>query len=848
MSRTAKLIIGLAFSIGCIGCGATATLYYLLHKSLPRYDATLTLNGLHSPVKIYYDDYAVPHIEAASEYDLFFAQGVAHARERLWQMDFQRRAAQGRLSEVLGEGALGFDKLFRTVGIRRIADSLWNSNALSPQTRAAMSAYADGVNAFLDLVKQGDATLPIEFDILQYDPDRWKPQDSMSIIRLMGWELNIAWHIDITIADLTAAFGYDKAAQLYPDYPASKPVIVPDTALRLTSPPSRRAPSTLSAASLDALKRFRALDQAYRALSGTLGSHIGSNAWAVTKSKSSTGNALLANDPHLGFFAPPRWYELQLICESAGINASGGSLAGVPAIVLGRNADIAWGLTNMMVDDCDFFVSTDSLETLQELFEEIPVKGGRIEPLTIRYSKHGVVISDDARFAAQGAHSTMLQTYIISMKWTGALFSDEAATFLALLKAKNWNDFRDALRPFGLPGQNFVYADRAGNIGYQAAARVPIRPDRQGFLLRDAAKPAQDWQGFIAFDSLPTLYNPPNHRIVSANNKIVSDAYPYYLSSLWEPPSRAERITELLNARDSFSAEAFENMQTDVVSPHVRDMTAFLLNALANDTIQSHQRALTLLKNWDYDFSPSSIAATIYAQWFKQFLRNTIYDEMGEELFQSYITLVNAPTRVMYQLTCDSTLVDVLRDTAMVKDVRYNAWFDDVQTTTVIETRDDIIRKSFNQALEILRANLGESEAMWQWRTVHRLTIRHLFGQKQPTHSESPLGAIFNLGPFETGGSSTTINNGEYFYRMTDSLGLSVVNADQTLGASLRRVVDMTTPNFRSAMPGGNSGAVRSPHYQDQLPLWLNGTLKDVVCDKSAFESRQFKLTTLIPK
>ncbi len=848
MSRAAKLIIGLAFSIGCIGCGATATLYYLLHKSLPRYNATLTLNGLHSPVKIYYDDYAVPHIVAASEYDLFFAQGVAHARERLWQMDFQRRAAQGRLSEVLGEGALGFDKLFRTVGIRRIADSLWNSDALSPQTRAAMTAYADGVNAFLDLVKQGDATLPIEFDILQYDPDRWKPQDSMSIIRLMGWELNIAWHIDIAIADLTARLGYDKAVQLYPDYPASKPIIVPDSTPRLTSTPPGSAPSDLTAASLHALKRFRDLDQAYRAVSGTLGSHIGSNAWAVTKSKSSTGNALLANDPHLGFFAPPRWYEMQLICESAGINASGGSLAGVPSIVLGRNADIAWGLTNMMVDDCDFFVSTDSVEILQEVFEEIHVKGGRIEPLTVRYSKHGVVISDDVRAATHGVGSPVLQTYIISMKWTGALFSDEAATFLRLLNAKNWNDFRGALRPFGLPGQNFVYADRAGNIGYHAAARVPIRPDRQGFLLRDAAQPNQDWQGFVAFDSLPKVYNPPSDMIVTANNKIVSDAYPYFLSSLWEPPSRAERITELLNATDKFSAEAFEKMQTDVVSPHAREMTAFLLSALSNDTVPSHQRALTLLKNWDYEFSPSSIAATIYAQWFKQFLRNTIYDEMGEDVFQSYITLINAPTRVMYQLTCDSTVADVLRDTMMVKDIRYNRWFDDVRTTETIETRDDIIRKSFNEAIEILRANLGESEAAWPWRAVHRLTIRHLFGQKLSTSSESVLGAIFNLGPFETGGSSTTINNGEYFYRMTDSLGVSVVVADQTLGASLRRVVDMTTQNFRSVMPGGNSGAVRSPHYQDQLPLWLNGTLKDVVCDTSVFESRRFTLTTLMPK
>lgn len=832
MNRTTKVIVGLALSLLAIGCGAAAAFYAILHKSVPDYGARFEVSGLEAPVKIYYDEYAAAHIEAATEHDLFFAQGFAHARERLWQMDLARRAAKGELAEILGEPALGFDRLFRTIGLRYIADTLWNGPYLSPESRAALQAYAQGVNAYLAQIKAGNAVLPIEFDILQYEPSEWRPEDCLAIARLMGWELNIAWHIDVALADITAQVGYQKARSLYPDYPKDKPTILP----ALPDTTKRTA---------EVLRAWHSLDKAYRKFAGVMGSHLGSNSWAVTRSKSVTGNAILANDPHLGFSAPARWYEMHLSCTPAGINAAGCSLPGVPCIVLGRNDSIAWGLTNMMLDDCDFFVSPDSAETFAERVEEIRIKGAASVALRVRQSSKGVVISDEVYRGFQRAHSPLLEAYTISMKWTGLLPSDEVAAFLGLLKAKNWQEFRAALRHYGLPGQNFLYADAKGHIGYQAAGKLPIRNDKQGFLLRDAQKPEQDWQGFVPFEELPMLFDPPSDMIVTANNKIVPDGYKYYISALWEPPSRAERITTLLNSKDKLSANDFEQMQSDAVSPFAQQTVQYLLSALSTDTLPAHQKPIQFLRNWNGEFSQHSIAATIYAQWLKQLLRNTLCDELGENLFQNYLSLVNAPTRVIAQLLADSTLTTEVRDSVVVQVWRHSEWFDDVRTEAR-ESRDDIIRKSFREAVEILRRELGENEADWQWGNVHQLTIRHVFGQKAKDGSENPLGRVFNLGPFKTAGTSTTLNNGEYHYRAADSTGTALLDAAQQLGASSRRVVDLSEDGFRSVLPGGNSGAVMSPHYADQLPLWLQGKLRHFTMNLARLKKQP--TTVLVPK
>lgn len=847
--RLGKIFIGIGISLFVIFLAAGFLIYRLLYKSLPDYSATFDLQGISAPVKIYYDEFAVAHIDAASEGDLFFAQGFAHARERLWQMEFQRRAGSGRLSEVLGAPTIGFDKLFRTIGIRRLADSLWQSG-ISTETRQALEAYTDGVNEYLRLVKDGDAALPTEFDVLGYEPETWTPQDCLTTIRLLGWELNIAWQTDVVLAELTERLGKEKAMQIYPDYPKGKPLIIPstDSLTEKSKKPTKKVVETL--------KHFRAEDFAFREVFGTAASHLGSNSWAVTKSKSATGKAMLANDPHLGFISPARWYEVQLTCESAGINAAGCSLPGVPSIVLGKNDSIAWGLTNVMADDCDFFrIPKDSLAkmSVREIDEEIKVKGAEVVRVTVRQTPYGVIIDDETRYGSVGVKSPLLQKEVIAMRWTGAEKSDEARAFLGLLKAKNWNEFRESLRYYAVPGQNFLYADAQGNIGYQAAVRLPVRPDKQGFLLREAGNAAEDWKGSVPFDSLPTLFNPPSNQLVSANNKPVGDDYFYYISALWEAPSRAERITELLAAKEKFSAADFEAIQSDVISPHARDNLFYLLNALNGDTLSAHQKPIAYLKNWQYDFEKSSIAATIYTEWFARLIHNTLHDELGDDSFQSYVSLINMPTRVLSKLLTDSTIKTIVADTTapdslkqFITQTTYNEWFDDIATPQP-ETRDDIIRKSFSESIAALQTALGSDEAKWRWDAVHSLTIRHLFGQRGRDGSETPLARIFNLGAYPTSGTATTINNGEFSFRGKGEGGLS--STAQKLGASSRRVVDFSTPHsFRSVVPGGQSGEAMSAHYADQIPLWLNGSLKDFFTDRTEFEKRNYKLTQLRPK
>ncbi len=832
-----KILVGTAIALLLIAIGGAVAVNHLIKRSIPNYEATKRLEGLSAPVQIFYDEFKAAHIVAETKRDLFFAQGYAHARERLWQMEVQRRAATGRLAEVLGEGAIGFDKLFRTVGINRLAKELWAWEGLSEDSRMVLTAYSEGVNAFLDEVRRKESSLPIEFDVLGYEPESWSPEDCLAIVRLMGWELNIAWHIDIALAEIEHKLGKAKAMELYPDYPKGKPVIV-------------SAQATTQA--VQALRAFRDGDSECRAMFGSLGSHIGSNAWAVTRRKSTTGKAILANDPHLGFMTPSRWYEVQLLCKAETLNAAGCSLPGTPALVLGKTDKLAWGLTNVMADDCDFFLTSDTSFT--ELVEEIKVKNSDPVPLLVRlYNKNGVsgvVISEDVRQKFQGLKTDVLRKVArekkaVVMQWTGFEKSDELKAMLDVLEAKNWDDFRQALRHFAVPGQNFLYADTAGNIGYQPAVKIPIRLDKQGFSLRNADDSLQAWHGFIPFDSLPRLFNPPSDFIVNANNKLIGDTYPYYLSALWEPPSRAERITELIMAKEKLSPSDIEAMQFDVVSPMARDLMPYLMNAIASDTAARHQRAIQYLKNWRYDFSEKEIAPTIFAQVLKQLLRNTFHDELGEDVYQNYLALINSPTRTIQRLLADSSFKLVQRDSVMIEEWVFNEWFDDVKTPDVRETRDDIIRKSFREAIEILTEKVSPDDANWQWGKLHTLTVPHLFGQK----SNDGIARFFNFETVPSIGTATTINNGEYYFRQADPDGKALVNLEHKVGASSRRVIDLSNPNFfRSILPGGNSGEPASPHYSDQLPLWRKGKLREFPTNPDAFQSPKFMKTELLPK
>ncbi len=801
MGTKLKIFLGIAGSLTIIALVTVVILRYLVTKSFPTVDGELRVAGLESDVTIQRDDYGVPHIAAKNEHDLFFAQGYVHAQDRLWQMDISRRAGQGRLSEILGSSALKFDRLFRTVGLLRIAEKLEQN--LHPDSRRVLEAYSDGVNAFIE---SHHGKYPIEFDMLNYSPEKWKPVHSLLVARLMAWELNISWYTDLVLGDLYKTLGEEKAREIFPTYPENAPVIVP---------------KDLHAKYLSQdMMRLIDVDMEFRKFFGTTGTHIGSNAWVVGPEKSVSGKAMLASDPHLGFSTPSKWYEVHL--RGGEMNVAGVSLPGTPMIVIGHNQRIAWGLTNVMADDADFYIEMtnssgeyffkDTWRPMTVVQDTIFVKDSSSVILVTKSTHHGPVIND------VNAAGSMTKDVLMTMRWTGQDVSDELYSLILINKAKDWTEFKNGVKEFTVPGQNFVYADINGNIGYVAGVRLPIRSAQNPTLPMPGWTGQYDWTGFVPFEQLPSLYNPPQHYIATANNKMTDRTFPYHISNLWEPPSRIQRIDEMLGKQEKFTAEDFKHMQGDYFSHFAAEMTPYILHAYDSVAVPDIevQTALSYFRNWHFRFSGDDVPTTLFHVFFTHLLRNIFLDKMGEAMFLKYIFIANIPYRVVPVLMHNPS----------------SDWFDD-KSTPQIETRDVIIRRSLEQAIQELKASLGGEMKTWQWGLIHTITFRH------PLGSHPPLGVVFNIGPFPIGGSGTTVNNGEYY--LADPYQV-------TLGPSTRQIVDFSDlDGALSVIPTGQSGQPMHEHYSDQTPLWLSGEYHTMPLDSAHVAAATRHTLRLLP-
>lgn len=792
MSLSSKILIGVVLTLAIVAVAGAILSYYLITRSFPQTDGTVAVVGLDQEVHLYRDAYGVPHIVAQSEEDAYFAVGFVHAQDRLWQMELIRRAGMGRLAEIVGEPALKIDRMFRTLGLWKHAHML--SAQLDAQSRKLLERYAAGVNTFIASQK---GKYPIEFDVLNLTPAPWHVEHSIMISRLMGWELNHARWVDVLLAELVERFGEAKAAEIFPSWDDDAPLIIPDK-LR------GRGIAT-------ALEPLLEADAAYRSLLGAPGFSGGSNAWVVSGSKSVTGKPMLANDPHLILTSPARWYELHVVAP--GLDVAGASLAGVPFVVIGRNRNIAWGVTNAMADDEDFYIEeVDSLEhptryrynnewwPIQREVDTILVKGGDPVVLTIYRTHRGPIVN---RFEP----TAQFAEHLISMRWTGHEVSNEAKAFYLINKATNWKEFRDALRHFGLPAQNFVYADVDGNIGYRTGGLLPVRKEKGPTLPYPGSTDEFDWKGFVPFERMPELVNPPEGFIATANNKILSDAYPYHISHHWEPPWRAERINELLRSQDKFSVHDFQRMQADVESPHAKEVVPLILQAYEKDDSVSHEtaEALTYLRNWDYRMKQDDVATSVFQSFFLNVVRNTFRDEMGERLAALYDTLASIPLTVTTRLLKEGT----------------SSWFDNISTPQR-ETRDDIIRQSFDGALNDLKMLLGGELKEWQWGRLHKVEFNHLFSEV------AVLRSIFNVGPFQTPGSHSTIWKGDF------RLARPFINH---VGPSTRQIFDLADPNnTRAVTPPGQSGQLYHRHHKDQITLWLESAYRTMPMDREQFE------------
>jgi penicillin amidase len=762
---------------------------HISRKALPDYNKSLVLTGLIDEVEVYRDNLAIPYIIAQNEHDLYLTTGYVMAQDRLWQMDFLRRVTQGRLAEIFGEDMIENDLFLRA--LRMPEKARWVLENSDPEIIAAINAFASGVNLF---ITQNQNKLPLEFTILGYKPEPWEPIHSASLIGYMAWDLSGSWSAESTMHKLKQVLDEEKFLQLVPNFDFHPtPVHVPS-----------------SVAETEAL--FSLLQGAKNLRDMGIEVFSASNNWAVSGEKSITGKPILANDMHLGFGSPGIWYQMHQEVKGK-LKVSGVVLPGQPLVVVGHNQHIAWGMTNVSVDDADFFFETinpdnkgmylfnDEWRDLEIRKEIIKVKGGTEQERELRFTHRGPILSDLRNVGDQA----------ISMLWSGNQTSNEVRSIYLLNRAKNWDDFRDALTTMTSVSQNVIYADVEGNIGLQTATGIPIREHGGGYFIKPGDTDKYDWKGFVPFDELPFSYNPPEGHLSSANNKTTGPDYPYNIGYQFATPHRIDRIREMLNSKPKIGVDDFKEMLADFKSKKVDQYLPGIIEVL--DVQQgfsaNEAKALEMLKNWNGVLDANSGAAAVFEKFFIKFYRNLLHDELGDGLFNDL-------------LGNRSTVLNILEH---VWTDRQSSWINNVNTTEV-ETFDDLVADSFRQTVEWLEQNINKDASKWQWGKIHQITISH------PMGSVKILDKIFKLnrGPYEAGGSWHTVSPLAYSYRKP----FEVVH-----GASQRHIFQPNNwaENF-VVIPTGISGIPASKYYLDQTKMFLNNQYHTLLWESDEIKSR----------
>lgn len=801
LPRFVKIFIGIFSLILVVAVVVLLLGVRLIKKSLPQTSGTLEIAGLQSPVKVFRDRFGVPHLFAQNEADLFAAMGFVVAQDRLWQMDINRRAATGTLSEIFGSSTIEIDRFIRTIGIPKIVGEL--SSNIASESRAMLTAYAAGVNAYIDQAKNH---LPIEFVLLQYQPQQWNIEHSLAYQRLMAWSLELAWRVDPVFGELMNKLGVAKTNQILPDYPPNAPTIVTDRFNQFF-----QLQTQINNFAHSLFDRF-----------GITGAGLGSNSWVVSGIHTHTGKPMLANDPHLIHQNPAIWYEIHL--KAPGIDCYGVCLPGIPGIVIGHNQAISWGLTNVMADGCDFFIESINPENTDQylyqnrwfdvtkIVDEIVIKDQPAINLVTRFTQQGPIISD--------LHPVLKNSSTaISLKWNGHLISDEILACYKIIKAHNWEVFIEGLKHFSVPAQNYIFADTTGNIGYYCTGSIPVRRRGNGLIPQPGWNKNFEWLTSIPFDQLPHIFNPAEGIIISANNKIVNK-YPYFISSYWEPPYRAQRIRELLSTKDKFSIDDFKAIQYDQFSKHAQFLLPKILEVLPQVEQNSKLKAYCChaLQTWDLNLDPESVAPTIFEVFLTRLYKNIFIDEMGDSLFYHFLELPNIPIRITDNLIDKGT----------------SEWFDNILTPETRETMQDIILASLEQTFDHLQEQFGETIYHWRWGHVHSLTFKHPLGKKQP------LDKLFNIGPLQLGGSYTSVNNAGFVPNKDDFHTI--------VGPSMRQIVDLSNRNNSLiVITTGQSGHPLSKHFKDQTSFWLNGGYHHAITDSTDICNSDFDLLILKP-
>jgi len=791
-----KWILTICVIVACLVAAAAGGGYLwfqrMVQRSLPQISGDIHLSGIKDPVEIIRDTYGVPHIYAQNEPDLYFGFGYAMAQDRLWQMEFTRRLGHGRLSEIFGPDFVKADRYFRMLTAAGVKRDM--PDAYAP----LFQAFTDGINAYL---KHHQHRLPIEFTLLRYQPEPWQVDDYIAAVKVITWALSSGWNCDLTAGEILKKVEKDRFNDAFPRWPEHAPLIIH------------------SASEIRSLLASAALDTGVT-LDGSipLPSAGASNNWVVSGKKSVSGKPMLANDTHLPLGNPSFWWEVHLVCPT--IDVSGFVATGIPGVPIGQNRRVAWGITNVMVDDVDFYMEKinpqnprqywykDGWEDMAVKVETLRVKGKDPVKVEILLTRHGPIVTE----GKPGSNE-----HPISARWafTEAMQPVEAGSLL--LKARNIQEVQEALRYWEAPGQNFVFADTEGNIGYWCCATLPVRTQGDGLLPVPGWTGEYEWNGYVPFDQRPHLINPETGYIATANNKVITD-YPHVITRYWEPTDRIVRIVQMLTAKEKLSVEDFQRMHMDVHCPQAADLTPNIVQVLEKRFPHPEgEKARNILSSWDFHMIQDSPAACIYEMVYRKMMEHTFKDELGKALFQKYLKTSVFPPRA----------IDVIVKRGD------SPWFDDVSTPEK-ETLQDILALSIEETLTELKGTLGNDVADWKWGEIHTLTFEHVLGKKKP------LDLIFNLGPFPVGGNMLTVNKKKYALDQP-------YHANH--GVSMRLIVDLADMDGSlHVLPTGESGQIGSPHYKDQIPLYLNGRYHPAWPNRAAAKGNRQGDLTLRPK
>ena len=802
------------------------TVFYTLF-SQPKRSGEIKVTGLYDKVKICFDKHGRAHVYAKNLHDLVFTQGYLTAQDRLFQIDIARRAAKGELAEILGEKGLVRDKFARTIGLMRSAEKeLKNS---SKESHQILNYYSEGITAYIEKHRHN---LPLEFRVLNYRPKPWKPVDSIVIVKQIAEVTDTSWQIDLMRQEIYNKLPVEKAQELFEqDFPGN-PIInydakrylvfddyilkKPNLLQRWKNIKDKVTLKKILEAPYFKIKRaiIEAADFLRNGSDRWEGFNWGSNCWVIGTDKNK--NPILANDPHMELATPSFWYPIHLIDKKDGINFLGLSIPGIPGVLIGHNGKVAWGITSLSADVQDVFIgefkdkksifykTSNSWEKARIVKSKIKIKNHKNPYI------HKTILTDCGPILDRDGPKA------IALKWsiTDTEDKDSVSAIWNLSKVKNWNEFRTDLKKYNGSTLSFHYADKDGNIGYQAAGVIPYRKDIIGSLPVSGFSCNEHWLGNIPFEELPHAYNPKVSYIVSANNKVVSSDYKYNLGNNFLSPFRAGRISTLLSQRQNLNLETNKEIQKDIYSWVANYLTVQILEAYYKSKMSNQELlpAIQLLNKWDFNLKADCPEALIFEKTYENILKKILTSKLGNSLSKDYLKEWRANSLALINILISGD----------------SFWLPDG-----VKSYDTLLLISFSDAIkEIKEFTKIDNPAKWSWGKYHTLTIEHPFSKGLPI-----LSPLTNAGPISVGGDRDTIS----------AFGING-NLKVVWGPSARVVIDLKDLNKAHVqIPLGTSAQLGSRYYRDQTKGWIKNNDIPFVYDDNLIKNNTKESLVLKP-